>query len=87
MDPWGMGKGGYAMQRGYGVQRGYHKGHQKGWTPQGPNWHYYNHHNNYQQWANPSGSQQRPQQQAHFKPLPSGLSQWACTHCGAVHNN
>eukprot|EP00973_Karenia_brevis_P006148 837772-Karenia_brevis.AAC.1 len=83
MDTWGMGKGGYGMQRGYGMQKGYHKGHQKGWAPQGANWHYYNHHNNYQQWASPSGPQQRPHQQAQFKPLPSGLSQWACTHCGA----
>eukprot|EP00973_Karenia_brevis_P009829 1329050-Karenia_brevis.AAC.1 len=87
MDPWGMGKGGYAMQKGYGSNKGYYKGHQKGWYPQGPQWRYYNNHNNYQQWSNPTGSPQRSQQPTKFKPLNSGLSQWACTHCGAVHNN
>eukprot|EP00973_Karenia_brevis_P078961 10959415-Karenia_brevis.AAC.1 len=71
MDPWGMGKGGYTMQRAFGGQRNYYKGHQKGWTPQGPKWHYNHHHNNYQQWSHPPTHQQRPQQQ-NFKPLNSG---------------
>eukprot|EP00973_Karenia_brevis_P068326 9504877-Karenia_brevis.AAC.1 len=72
------------MQKGYGM----HKGTQKGWPHQKASWDPYNHHNNNtyrhyynnQAWVPQSNFTQ-------FQPLPSGLSQWACTKCHCIHHN
>eukprot|EP00973_Karenia_brevis_P080459 11163940-Karenia_brevis.AAC.1 len=61
------------------------------WMPHNMGWaynHNNNRNNNHNNYYKPSWGrtqphhQNRPQQQYQHKPLPSGLNQWASTHCG-----
>eukprot|EP00973_Karenia_brevis_P055756 7756262-Karenia_brevis.AAC.1 len=91
MDQWG--KGGYGFQN----PMAYGKGKGKGWTHHGKmGWKYNNNYNsnisnNNHNWRannnNNFNDYHYNPVAPRFKPLPSGLDQWACTVCHLVHHN